>query len=102
MLWQLESISEKIAEMDMREICIKKFIAKAKEYVDMDKLTPDIIRAFILRIDVYEKEEKFSRKCGNYLEIYYICQPKPRTTSKTAVFTIAVIPKELQMAAING
>lgn len=67
-----------------------------------NKLTPDIIRAFILRIIVYEKEEKFSRKCGNYIEIHYTFQPKPRTTSKTAVSTIAVIPMELQMAAINA
>lgn len=86
---ELESISAKIAEMDMREICIKEFIAKAKEYVDMDNLIPDIIRAFILRIDVYKKEEKFSRKCGNYIEIHHTFQPKPRTTSKTAVSTIA-------------
>lgn len=99
---ELESISAKIAEMDMREICIKEFIAKAKEYVDMDKLTPDIIRAFILRINVYEKEEKFSRKCGNYIEIHYTFQPKPRTTSETAVSTIEMIPMELQMATINA
>ena len=99
---ELESISAKIAEMDMREICIKEFIEKAKEIVDMDKLTPKILRAFVLRIDVYEKAEKFSRKCGNYIEIHYTFQPKPRTTSKTAVSTIAVIPMELQMAALNA
>ena len=99
---ELESISAKIAEMDMREICIKEFIEKAKEIVDMDKLTPQILRAFVLRIDVYEKTEKFSRKCGNYIEIHYTFQPKPRTTSKTAVSTIAVIPMELQMAALNA
>ena len=99
---ELESISAKIAEMDMREICIKEFIEKAKEIVDMDRLTPQILRAFVLRIDVYEKAEKFSRKCGNYIEIHYTFQPKPRTTSKTAVSTIAVIPMELQMAALNA
>ena len=99
---ELESISAKIAEMDMREICIREFIEKAKEIVDMDKLTPKILRAFVLRIDVYEKEEKFSRKCGNPIKIHYTFQPKPRTTSNTAVSTIAVIPMELQMAALNA
>lgn len=99
---ELESITARIAEMDMRDICVKEFIANAKEIVDMDKLTPKILRAFVLRIDVYEKEEKFSRKCGNYIEIHYTFQPKPRTTSKTAVSTIAVIPMELQMAALNA
>ena len=99
---ELESISAKIAEMDMREICIKEFIEKAKEIVDMDKLTPKILRAFVLRIDVYEKTEKFSRKCGNPIKIHYTFQPKPRTTSETAISTIAVIPMELQMAALNA
>ncbi len=88
--------------MHMREICIKEFIAKAKEYVDMEKLTPDIIRAFILLIDVYGKEEKFSRKCGNYIKIHHTFQPKPLTTSKTAVPTITVLPMELQMATLNA
>ncbi len=99
---ELESISAKIAEMDMREICIKEFIEKAKEIEDMDKLTPKILRAFVLRIDVYEKTEKFSRKCGNPIKIHYTFQPKPRTTSETAISTIAVIPMELQMAALNA
>jgi len=99
---ELESITAQIAEMDMREICIREFMEKAKEIVDMDKLTPKILRAFVLRIDVYEKAEKFSRKCGNYIEIHYTFQPKPRTTSKTAVSTIAVLPMELQMATINA
>lgn len=99
---ELESISAKIAEMDMRGICIKEFIEKAKEIVDMDKLTPKNLRAFVLRIDVYEKTEKFSRKCGNPIKIHYTFQPKPRTTSETAISTIAVIPMELQMAALNA
>ena len=99
---ELKSITARIAEMDMRDICVREFIANAKEFVDMDKLTPKILRAFVLRIDVYEKEEKFSRKCGNYIEIHYTFQPKPRTTSKTAVSTIAVIPMELQIAALNA
>ena len=99
---ELESITARIAEMDMRDICVREFIANAKEIADMDKLTPKILRAFVLRIDVYEKEEKFSRKCGNPIKIHYTFQPKPRTTSETAVSTIAVIPMELQMAALNA
>ena len=47
----------------MRDICVKEFMTKAKEMVDMDKLIAETLRAFVLRIDVYEKEEKFSRKC---------------------------------------
>ena len=86
----------------IQDICVREFIANPKEIVDMDKLTPKILRAFVLRIDVYEKAEKFSRKCGNPIKIHYTFQPKPRTTSKTAVSTIAVIPMELQMAESNA
>ena len=99
---ELESITARIEEMDMREICIREFMEKAKEIVDMDKLTPQILRAFVLRIDVYEKEEKFSRKCGNFIKVHYTFQPKPRTTSKTAISTIAILPMELQMATANA
>ena len=99
---ELESITAQIAEMDMREICIREFMEKAKEIVDMDKLTLKILRAFVLRIDVYEKAEKFSRKCGNYIEIHYTFQPKPRTTSETAVSTISGLPMEPQTATINA
>ena len=86
----------------IQDICVREFIANPKEIVDMDKLPPKILRVFVLPIDVYEKVEKYSRKCGNYIEIHYTFQPKPRTISKTAVSTIAVIPMELQMAALNA
>ena len=68
---ELESILHKISEMDMREQYIQKFIAKAKEYIEMPKLTPELLRVFIRRIEVYEKTEKYSRTCGNTIVIHY-------------------------------
>ena len=68
---ELESISHKISEMDLREQYIQKFIAKAKEYIEMPKLTPELLRVFIRRIEVYEKTEKYSRTCGNTIVIHY-------------------------------
>ncbi|MGN0179010.1 MAG: recombinase family protein [Monoglobaceae bacterium] len=68
---ELKSISEKVAEMDMRETCIREFIQRAKEYVEMPKLTPELLRVFIRRIEVYEKPIKYSRTCGNPIAIYY-------------------------------
>ena len=68
---ELESILQKITEMDMREQYIQKFIAKAKEYIEMPKLTPELLRVFIRRIEVYEKTEKYSRTCGNTIVIHY-------------------------------
>lgn len=38
---KLKSITESINQMDMREKCIQDFISKAKEYIEMPKLTPN-------------------------------------------------------------
>ena len=71
---ELQSISKRIDEMDMRDTCIREFIAKAGEYLEMPKLTPELLRVFIRRIEVYEKLEKYSRTCGNPLVIHYAFQ----------------------------
>ena len=71
---ELKAITDKISEMDMRDIYVKEFISKAKEYIEMSKLTPELLRTFIRRIEVFEKEEKYSRTCGNTIKIYYTFQ----------------------------
>lgn len=71
---ELQSITKRIDEMGMREMCIREFIAKAKEYLEMPKLTPELLRVFIRRIEVYEKLEKYSHNCGNPIVIHYTFQ----------------------------
>lgn len=71
---ELTSITERISEMDMREKCIQEFVVKAKEYIEMPKLTTELLRVFIRRIEVYEKTEKYSRTCGNPIVIHYAFQ----------------------------
>ena len=71
---KLNELNEKINEIDLQEKYVKDFIAKAKEYIDIEKLTPEILRAFIKRIDVYEKEVRYSRTCGNTIVIQYTFQ----------------------------
>ena len=67
-------ITERISEMDMHEMCIQEFMDKAKSYMEMPKLTPELLRVFIRRIEVYEKPEKYSRTCGNPIVIHYAFQ----------------------------
>lgn len=92
---KLKSITESIDQMDMREKCIQEFISKAKEYIEMTKLTPELLRVFVRRIEVYEKAEKYSRTCGNPIIIHYTFQlpeqngmpaiePLAQPTAKTA------------------
>ena len=71
---KLNVLNGKINEIDLQEKYVKDFIAKAKEYINIEKLTPEILRAFIKRIDVYEKEVRYSRTCGNTIVIQYTFQ----------------------------
>ncbi len=68
---KLAIVKERIANMDMRERCIREFIAKAKQYIGMPKLTPELLRVFIRKIEVFEKAETYSRTAGNLIVIHY-------------------------------
>lgn len=84
---ELESISAQISEMDLCEKYVRDFMENAKTYIEMPKLTPELLRVFIHRIDVYEKEEKYSRTCGNTIMIHYtftVAQNKSAAAMKTA------------------
>ena len=84
---ELESISAQINEMDLREKYVRDFMENARTYIEMPKLTPELLRVFIHRIDVYEKEEKYSRTCGNTIMIHYtfqVAQSKTAAAMKTA------------------
>lgn len=90
---KLKSITEIINQMDMREKCIQDFISKAKEYIEMPKLTPELLRVFIRRIEVYEKLEKYSRTCGNPIIIHYAFQ-LPEQNGMPAIENVMLpIPK---------
>ena len=71
---KLIAVNDGISKMDMRDSCIKEFVAKAKEYIEMPKLTPELLRVFIRKIEVFEKMEKYSRKVGNLINIHYAFQ----------------------------
>ena len=68
---ELQALNEQMNELDMREHYVNEFIAKAKEYIEMPQLTPELLRVFIRKIEVMEKTEKYSRTCGNTIIIHY-------------------------------
>ena len=47
------------------------FIAKAKRYTDITELTPELLRLFIRKIVVHEKEQKWSKHAPQTVEIHY-------------------------------
>ena len=75
---------------------IKDFIAKAKEYVEMPKLTEELLHAFIHRVDVYEKPTKYSRTEGNPVMIYYKYQLTPQENTKILFGEGFPTPEELE------
>ena len=71
-------LKAKLTEMDYamnenekQEQLIRKFIEASKKYIDIQELTAEILRTFISRIDVYEKEEWNSMTCGNDIVIHF-------------------------------
>lgn len=88
---KLMAISEQMNEIDMQEQYIQQFVSKAKEYLEMPKMTPELLRVFIRRIEVYEKEAKYSRTAGNPIVIYYTFE-LPELKTATAENTTADTP----------
>ena len=68
---KLEQMTAKIESQKLRESCVKGFIQNAWRFLEMPRLTPELLRTFIKRIDIHEKEQKFSRSCGNKIDIYF-------------------------------
>ena len=83
---QLHNLNEKLAEMDMRETYIREFMDKAKEHVEMKTLTPELLKIFIRRIEVFEKEVKYSRTEGNHIDIYFTFHAPQRYPQDALVF----------------
>ena len=85
---ELESITARICEMDLREQHVREFMENARIYIEMPRLTPELLRVFIRCIEVYEKEKKYSRTCGNTIAIHYTFQmPNPKVVTATMAAT---------------
>ncbi len=92
----------------------KNFIAKARKFTDMTELTPELLRTFVAKIIVYEKEVKYSKHapqkihicfrdfnlnetddmllCGETTErqtVQLHCLPNPRTRFKVPLSGVA-------------
>ncbi len=61
---RLEKLKSSAANVDA-------FIEKAKRYKTIDKLTPEIVRLFIARIEIGERTVKYSRHSAQKIRIIY-------------------------------
>ena len=86
----LADLYEQLNCMEQHDKAVQNFIDNAKKELDMEEVTPKLLRLFVTRIEVYERPEKHSRTCGNAIQIYYtfhsLHQPRlalAPTTNKT-------------------
>ena len=83
----IASILQKDSEIQsLRETAIgtDSFLDKAKRYTDITELTPGLLRLFIEKIVVHEKEVKSSKHAPQTVEIYcngigYVCSGQQDT-----------------------
>ena len=62
---------ERLAQLKSREANVAAFIEKAKRFTTIDELTPELLRLFIQKIVVHEKEVKWSKHTPQTVEIHY-------------------------------
>ena len=69
-----ESLPQQEAEIQRLKETVSNtaaFLDKAKRYTDIQELTPELLRLFIQKIVVYEKEVKWSKHAPQTVEIHY-------------------------------
>ena len=68
------AIPEKEARLEKLQASaanVESFIEKAKQYTAIDKLTPELLRLFIKRIEVGERSRKYCRDAAQEIRIIY-------------------------------
>ena len=82
---------ERLAQLKSREANVEAFVEKAKRYTTIDELTPELLRLFIRKIVIHEKDVKWSKHAQQTVEIHYndigcveLPQPKGQSTAKGA------------------
>jgi len=68
---QIPQKEQRLAQLQAREANVDAFIEKAKQYTAIDTLTPELLRLFIQRIEVGERETKYSRNSSQSVRIIY-------------------------------
>ena len=62
--WEIAKLKATVSGTD-------NFISKAKRYTDIQELTPELLRLFIEKIVVHEKDVKWSKHASQTVEIHY-------------------------------
>ncbi|MCR5208043.1 MAG: DUF4368 domain-containing protein [Eubacterium sp.] len=64
-------LQEQIEHLKSVAVNTERFITLAGKYTDITELTPEILRAFISKIVVHEREQKWSKGGNQEIDIYF-------------------------------
>jgi site-specific DNA recombinase len=67
----IPALNAKLEAMRSSVVNARNFIAKAKRFTDMTELTPELLRAFVAKIIVYEKSVKHSKTAPQKILIQF-------------------------------
>ena len=62
---------DRLAQLKSREANVEAFVEKAKRFTAIDELTPELLRLFIQRIEIGERDVKYSRNASQSVRIIY-------------------------------
>jgi DNA invertase Pin-like site-specific DNA recombinase len=68
---ELPKLQEHQKELKNSISNVSSFLDKAKQYETLDELTPEILRIFVKRIEIGERETRYSRHARQDIKIYY-------------------------------
>ncbi|SCX32340.1 Site-specific DNA recombinase [Ruminococcaceae bacterium P7] len=89
---KLTELKNDVSLFSQQQQAIKNFVNKAKKYIDMPELTPELLYTFIQRVEVYEKPTKYSKEAGNPVMIFYKYQ---MTRFEHGAVALGITPEEL-------
>ena len=86
MEFTLEPVAKYMSKVFGEEIMFIPSVEEAKSYVEIKTITPEVLRVFVRKIEVFEKKEKYSRTCGNTIAIHFTFQPYISTSISMLTF----------------
>ena len=68
---QITKLQAEIEELKAASTNVDKFIDVANKYTDLKELTPEVLRVFIAKVVIHERECKWSKASEQQIDIYF-------------------------------
>ena len=69
--WYINYEIDRLEKLKAASANVNTFVEKAKQYTAIDELTPELLRLFIQRIEIGERDVKYSRNSSQSIRIIY-------------------------------